>query len=206
MIRYFVAFFLLLLLGITNVAADDLGGAIKLHALGKEYQSFSAYKEVLPVPLQCFSLRIKSGVEYGVDYNDGKLVADRLPYPEQKRVLSLLAEYLSRYLRTFSGCNLDAHCDYQVVVACEQRASAQIEDNANTVVVPVPSADLNWSIDKPSRIQPLVQGSYYLINLRDNSLIFHRQINGVGAVLDIAIDDFARKLALDFSRSLKDLQ
>ena len=52
-------------------------------------------------------------------------------------------------------------------------------------------------------IYPLIKGRFYLINKRKNVLVYHREIRGTGAVIDTAIDDFAKKVALGFCDALE---
>ena len=97
------------------------------------------------------------------------------------------------------------NCQWQLVVVCDPKVGVEIDENAKVADLP-DAENSGMRLDYRDFLYPLVKGSYSLLNKKDNTLLFHREVTGIGSAVDTALDDFAEKVASALSDSLETLK
>ena len=59
------------------------------------------------------------------------------------------------------------------------------------------------SEDIHGSVFPLVKGDLFLLNTKDNLLVFQKAIYGIGSTVDSALKDFTNNIAKEFSEVMK---
>jgi len=178
--------------------ADDDVGAVRLHALGKEFSKIKPGPEDFKRPVRAVALNFQGGVRYLRRYADRRVNLRKISPRESKRVQSLLENLVKGYLPYYGACQISARSDWELVIYCDLKTGLEMDETYP--IEDLPGEDGALNIGKRRFIYPTVRGSYYLIDKKSGAVVTHNDITGTGSVIDTAIDDFAKKLVLDFSR------
>jgi hypothetical protein len=180
-------------------AGDDMA-ATRLHSMGKDYDLINGGNSDFPRPLGAIAVKFETPIEEIGAYKNGHAYLAKMSVPEVRRIEALRRKLITMYVRTYSGCNIDQNSRWELIIACDPAAGLT---DGKEQIKDMPSED---GIDLTSRrlTYPVVRGWYCLVDKKTKTVVLDKEVSGNGAVIDTALDDFSRKLVMDFADNIKE--
>jgi len=180
-------------------AGDDMA-AMHLHSLNPDYDSITGGSDDFTRPLEAVAIKFESPLEMTGAYKNGKAVMVKMSAAEVHRVEGLRRKFIEMYIKSYTGCRIDPKARWELVIACDPNTG--LTDGGNQIA-DLPTDD-GINLNGHKLTYPVVHGWYCLVDRKKKTVAFDRDFTGTGSAIDIALDDFCRKLILDFADTIKE--
>lgn len=168
--------------------------------MGEEYKDFKAADvSAASVHPESISLRVVGGLRYFTKYSGGYVGAVKLSEQDTKKAKALLQEYLTQSLQT----RTNAKSTWQLLVSCNERTGAKMGGGAVWRGIPSVESDADLAggihLGVGGSVEPLVTGSLFVLNTKEKSLVFQKDIYAAGSDMDSALLSFAQVVDSEYS-------
>lgn len=180
-------------------AGDDVA-AMRLHSMSKDYDSINGGSSDFPRPIGSIVIKFETPIERTGTYKNGYAHLVKMSAAEARRIEALRRKLISMYVRTYSGCNIDQNSRWELVIACDPDTGLT---DGKDQIRDIPS-DNGISLTSRQLTYPVVHGWYCLVDKKTKTVLLDKEVSGNGAVIDTALDDFCRKLVMDFADNIKE--
>jgi len=193
-------FIFIAVMGLSLVArAGDDTAATRLHIEAQGYDSINGGKDDFARPLQAVAVKFEAPIQRVGAYRNDKALLVKMSVAETRRIEALRQKLIMMYVRDYTGCKIDPNARWQLVVACDPDTG--LTDGKETLK-DLPSSEGIY-LNRPQLNYQIVHGWYCLIDKKTKTVVLDKEVNGNGAVIDTALDDFSRKLVMDFADNIK---
>jgi len=194
-----IFFFLAAIACCFAVQAGDDAAATRLHTMSNDYDAITGGTSDFTRPLGAVAVKFESPIENVAAYKGDKAILLKISKAEAVRVEALRRKLIEMYVRTYAGCKIDPNSQWQLIIACDPNTGLTDEkDQINDV----PEEGVTFGRSKLT--YPVVHGWYCLINKKAKTVVLDREVSGSGSAIDTALDDFSKKLVLDFADNIKE--